>query len=268
MLDYHVHTSLCKHAVGEMEEYVQAAIDHGITEMCFTDHAPLPDGMDKEHRMEEKDMEPYLEQIAILNRKYRDISLLSGVEIDYMEGSETYYKAFLSRYHFDLVIGSVHFIRKWGDGQWVFNFDYSEETLQQQYRDYFEVLINGIQTGLFDVVGHLDLIKRPGFPVMDTNRKDVEKVLAAVKAKGMSIELNTSGLRKHIGEIYPAMKIIEMVIKKQIPIAMASDAHRPEHVGYRFDQLLNRLFQYNDFMLAHYRKRKCISRRLAQPDTE
>jgi histidinol-phosphatase (PHP family) len=150
----------------------------------------------------------------------------------------------------------------------VFNFDYSEETLEQQYRDYFEIMIKGIQSGLFDVVGHLDLVKRPGYPVLDTNREDVEKVLAAVKGKGMSIELNTSGLRKPIGEIYPAMKIIEMVIKKQIPIAMASDAHRPEHVGYRFDQLLNRLFRYDDFMLAHYRKRKCTSRRLAQPGTE
>ena len=72
MRDYHLHTTLCKHASGEMEEYVEAAIERGITEISFTEHAPLPEGEDPDHRMAPEEVEFYLEQIAILNRKYRD----------------------------------------------------------------------------------------------------------------------------------------------------------------------------------------------------
>ena len=78
-----------------MEEYVLAAIEKGIPEICFTDHIPLPNGEDTEHRMAIDELEPYLEKIAILNRKYREISVLAGIEADYVEGYETYIKEFL-----------------------------------------------------------------------------------------------------------------------------------------------------------------------------
>ncbi len=268
MRDYHVHTSYCKHASGEMEEYVLAAIEMGIPEICFTDHIPLSNGEDPEHRMAIEELEPYLEKVAILNRKYREISVLAGIEADYVEGYETYLKEFLAGYHFDLVIMSVHFIRHWQNEQWVFNFEYSAETIPQQYHDYFQAMHKGIETGLFDVVGHLDIIKRPGFPVLDTNREDVEKVLTAVKKKGMSIELNTSGLRKPISEIYPAIEIVKMAIKKDIPFTTASDAHQPQQVGYYFDLLTNHLFNYNGLKLAHYNKRKCFNHVLAPKEIE
>lgn len=268
MRDYHVHTSLCKHASGEMEEYVLAAIEKGLPEICFTDHIPLPNGEDPEHRMQKEEMETYLENIAILNRKYREISVLAGIEADYVDGYETYLKEYFAGYHFDMIIMSIHFIKHWQNEQWVFNFEYSETTIQSQYHDYFQAMIKGIETGLFDVVGHLDLIKRPGFPVLDTNHDDVEKVLDAVKKNNMCIELNTSGLRKPISEIYPTQEIIKMAIKKEIPFTMASDAHKPEHVGYQFDLLTNHLFNYKGLKVAHYNKRKCYCRLMAPQEIE
>lgn len=251
-----------------MEEYVLAAIEKGLPEICFTDHIPLPNGEDAEHRMAIEEVEPYLEKIAILNRKYREISILAGIEADYVEGNETYIKEFLAGYHFDLVIMSVHFIKHWQNQQWVFNYEYSEATIPQQYHDYFQAMLKGIETGLFDIIGHLDIIKRPGFPVLATNREDVEKVLNAIKKKEMCIELNTSGLRKPISEMYPTQEILTMAIKKDIPFTMASDAHRPEHVGYYFDLLTNHLFNYNGLRMAHYNKRKCFDHFLAPQEIE
>jgi histidinol-phosphatase (PHP family) len=163
---------------------------------------------------------------------------------------------------------SIHFIKHWQNQQWVFNFEYSESTIQRQYHDYFEAMLKGIETGLFDVVGHLDIIKRPGFPVLNTNSEDVEKVLEAVKQKNMSIEINTSGLRKPVSEVYPALEIIKMAVKKEIPLTMASDAHTPEHVGYYFDLLTNHLFNYKGLKVAHYNKRKCFSRLMAPQEIE
>ena len=265
MRDYHIHTSLCKHAYGEMEEYVQSAIEKGITEICFTDHIPLPGGQDSDHRMEPGDMEFYLEQIAALNTKYREISVLTGIEADYMEGFEAYLEDFFSRYPFDLVILAIHFVEQWPGGQWVFDFEYTEDTIEQMYREYFGVMLKGVETGLFDIVGHFDMVKRPGFPVLETNPGDVENVLDAIKKQNMSIEINTSGFRRSINQSYPAPEVLELAVGKGIPVVLSSDAHKPDHVGYRFDWMLNRLFHLTDLKLARYRGRQCVANPLVPP---
>ena len=268
MQDYHLHTSLCKHAEGEMEDYVETAIENGITEICFSDHIPLPGGFDIAHRMSLDDMENYLEKISILKRRYREITILAGIEADYVEGYEEYLEGFLSNYPLDLVIMSIHFIRRWPPGQWVYDFEYTKKTIRQKYKDYLYAMTKGIKTGLFDIVGHLDLIKRPGLPVLKTNQNEVKQVLDAASQEGMSIELNLSGLWKPINDLYPSLDILQMVVAKGIPIVMSSDAHSPEYVGACFDEILNHLFNYKGIKMATYQRRKCTVNKLVQPEDE
>ena len=268
MHDYHLHTSYCKHAEGEMEEYVEAAIRNGITEICFSDHIPLPGGYDSAHRMSLDDMEPYLEKISILKRKYREVNILFGIEADYIEGYEEYLENFLSAYPFDLVIMSIHFIKRWPPGQWVFDYQYSRETIRQRYKDYFMTMLKGIKTGLFDIVGHLDLIKRSGFSVLDNVGREVGMVLDAVAQAEMCVELNISGLFKPINDLYPSLDILELIVQKGIPIVIGSDAHQPEQVGACFDELLNHLFNYNGIKTASYQRRKRTVNKLAQPEDQ
>ncbi len=268
MHDYHIHTSLCKHAEGEIEAYIESAMDKGITEICFTDHIPFADGFDSEHRMSPSDFNRYVEKIELLRGKYRHMTIMIGIEADYIEGNEDYLRKFLSGYPFDLVIMAIHFIKKWTDKQWVFSYEYTEQTLEHQYRDYFDAMIKGIKTGLFDVVGHLDIIKRPGYPVLNTNRTDVVSVLDAVQAAGMCIELNTSGLRKHVNSPYPVLEIVQMGVEKGIPFVLSSDAHKPEQVGDFFDDIFNELFRFPDLELAQYRQRIATHHKIAQPNLE
>jgi histidinol-phosphatase (PHP family) len=54
----------------------------------------------------------------------------------------------------------------------------------------------------------------------------------------MGIELNTSGLRKPVGEIYPSPLIVVMARERGIAICFGSDAHSPEEVGDGFDAAL------------------------------
>jgi histidinol-phosphatase (PHP family) len=268
MHDYHIHTSLCKHAEGEIADYIESAIEKGITEICFTDHIPMPDGFDAEHRMAPGEFEGYVEKIELIRGKYRNIPILIGIEADYVEGYEDYLEKFLSGYPFDIVIMSVHFIKKWVDKQWVFSYEYTDQTLVHQYKDYFDAVVKGIQTGLFDVVGHLDLIKRPDRPVLHSNKRDVERALEAAAQAGMSLELNTSGLRKHVNELYPSLDIVEMAVEKGIPLVFSSDAHKPGQVGDFFDDILNELFRFPDLKMAQYRQRNCSSRKMIQPGSE
>jgi histidinol-phosphatase (PHP family) len=66
----------------------------------------------------------------------------------------------------------------------------------------------------------------------------VQPVLDRIARAGMGIELNTSGLRKPVGEIYPSPLIISMAFEREIPICFGSDAHSPEDVSASFDLAL------------------------------
>lgn len=256
MRDYHVHSPYCRHAHGEMADYIESAIEKGIVEVCFTDHIPLPDGFDSAHRMAPEEMELYLEEIKRLREMYPNISILAGIEADYIEGYEKYIEKFLSTYRLDLVIMAIHFIKGWPQNSWVFSFSYTDTSLPMIYHEYFEAMCKGINTGLFDVVGHFDIIKRPQFHVMDTNSEDVDFVLECVAKKKMSIEINTSGLRKSIGETYPAYKIIESAATKNIPLILGSDSHSAQQMGFQFPEVLKDASKFKGFKLARYKNRK------------
>jgi len=259
MLDYHMHSHFCRHAVGGLADYARSAQQKGVREICFTPHSPLPGFrpgfLNDRLRMDELEFDDYLKELETVRAAFPDLTILSGVEADYIAPMEEYLGAFLSRYEFDFVLMSIHFVSFWNDDEWVFDFG-AHRTLRSAYRDYFQEMLTGIQTGLFDCVAHLDLIKQPGHPVLATNRDDVERALSACLAHGMSVEINTSGVRKEIGDTYPGDEIVRLMIDRQINIVTGSDAHAPAQVGLYFDQLVSHYGGLLDRRLVRYRRRR------------
>jgi histidinol-phosphatase (PHP family) len=257
MFDYHLHTPFCRHASGRMESYVASALERGVREICFTPHLPLPDFPrgGSNLRMDPEELERYVDSVQDLRRRCSGCTVLCGVEADYYEGYEPYLHDVLSRHSFDLVLLSVHFVASWPGRNWLFGFNFPEKPISQVYTEYFAELKKGIRTGLFDCVAHLDVIKRPGAPVMRSNRADIEEILDLCSAHGMSVEVNTSGLRKPIGEIYPSPDILELVVKRGLPLVTSSDAHDPGSVAYGFEQLYDRLRAVPGCAIARYRGR-------------
>lgn len=267
MIDYHLHTPFCRHARGTMEEYVQRALEKGIEEICFTPHIPLPDfprGA-ANLRMDPEEFDSYLEELESLRSRYRSTTILCGVEADYYRGYEGYLESFLARYPFDLVLLSIHFIRDWPGNNWLFGFDFPSKSLSQIYGEYFRELKRGIATGLFDCLAHLDLIKQPGHPVMESNRNDIEEILDLCSRHGMSIEVNTSGLRKPIGELYPCRRIISLAVGRGLALVTGSDAHDPTAVGYAFSELHCLLEELRGSKIARYRGRILQKETAVQP---
>ncbi len=256
--DYHIHTSLCKHAGGTMEEYVQQAIRLGLREIAFTDHIPLPDQFDIQHRMAEHELETYVRQVQALQTRFPEITILLGIEADFIDGIESYLERTLRRYPFDLVIMSVHFIKDWPQGQWVFKYDFPEKSLTEIYDEYLNAVIRGIQTGLFDIVGHLDLIKRPQQSLLAHNRTRVEEVLKLVRKNAMALEINTSGWRKEIGEPYPSLDFLPLIKEYGIPVTIGSDAHAPGQVGFGFDRLQKALATTSLKPIVNFKNRKIL----------
>ncbi len=243
MVDYHLHTPFCRHAAGPMEAYVEQAIRLGLQEICFTPHIPLPDFPrgDPNVRMRPEDIDRYWEALERLRGRYRQLAILAGVEADYYEGYEEYLRGFLARYPFDLVLMSVHFIRAWPGENWLFGFHFPHKPMACVYHEYLEEVKKGIRTGLYDCLAHLDLVKQPGQPLLDSNPQDVAEVIDLCAAAGMSVEVNTSGLRRPVREPYPSPGLLERIVRRGIPVVTGSDAHEPRLVAHAFAEL-ERLF--------------------------
>ena len=258
--DYHLHTALCRHAEGTVNEYRSAAQRLKIPEICFTDHAPNPDGYDPAHRMKLNQFPSYRDMIPGFQDGEAP-KVLFGVEADYYEGCERFLREWLPSQRFDFVLGSVHFIDAWG-------FDNPEERhvwdsadVTVTWRKYFDVIWRLVDSGLFDAVGHMDLPKKFGHRPPDRDVKEmVQPVLDHIATTGMGIELNTSGLRKPVGEIYPSPMIVSMARERDIPICFGSDAHAPGDVGADFPLALDvaRETGYTDYFRIRQRKKERV----------
>jgi histidinol-phosphatase (PHP family) len=257
MFDYHLHTPFCRHASGSMEEYVRRARELKIEEICFTPHIPLLDfhrGR-SDLRMAYEDLESYIDSVQEIRARYPDYTILCGVEADYYPGYEEYLKRVLSLCDFDLVLLSVHFVHSWPGENWLFGFDFPQKTMSRIYSEYFGEIKRGIKTGLFDCVAHLDVIKQPGYPVLENNRGDVEEILQLCQTYEMSVEVNTSGLRKRIGEMYPSPEILDLIVERGLPLVTSSDAHDPSRVASGFRQLYSLLGELPHCTIARYHRR-------------
>lgn len=252
--DYHIHTKRCKHAEGEIYEYVEKAIELQISEIAFTDHIPLPDDFDISHRMAYSELESYLNDIESLRYKYPDIKIHAGIEADFYDGFEEFLYQTCQRFNFDVSILSVHFIKGWPKNNWVFSYYFPNHSIQEIYSDYLQALKRGINTGLFDIVGHLDLIKDEHFTLLDTNKSELLDVLKCVKTQSMAVEINTSGLRKEINETYPNLNMLPFLDEYEIPITFGSDAHKPEQVGFQFEKVELELSNYPNIRFANITK--------------
>lgn len=258
MIDYHNHTKLCKHAEGEIHQYIEKALSLGITEMAFTDHMPLPNDFDITHRMSEKEMDIYINQVKQVQTQYSEIKILFGIEADYYEGFEKYTEKFLNNYDFDLVIMSIHFLKNWPEGSWVFNYEFPNRTFEEIYTEYLSTIIKGINTGLFDIVGHLDIIKKPGQSMVNLVPDLVSDVLKTVNKNNMVLEINSSGFRKKICEPYPSLEMLDIIKEINVPICIGSDSHSPQQVGFKFDDIYSSLKQNGIEHLTHFERRKKI----------
>jgi histidinol-phosphatase (PHP family) len=226
-IDLHNHTERCNHAVGTIDEYIQRAIELKIDIYGFSEHAPMD--FDEKYRLAFCDMPAYVNDILSAKEKYKkEIDILLGYEVDYLPG---HMDARILSADVDYLIGSVHFIDKWGFDNPEFLSGWKEKDIDEIWKAYFEATEAMAQSGKFDIVGHLDLIKVFKFMPKTDTRLLAKDALQAIKKSNMVLELNTAGLRKPIGEIYPSRALLEAAYELEIPITFSSDAHAVEQIG-------------------------------------
>jgi histidinol-phosphatase (PHP family) len=240
-IDYHTHHERCGHAVGKLEEYVQRGIELGLEQLGLSDHLPLihvdPASYYPEMAMPMAELPRYVEECLSLKERYRGaIDLRVGLEADYIEGYEDQIREILSPYPWDYLIGSVHFLGEWDitDHRQVHGWEGKDEL--EVYRLYYDAVKKSALSGLYDIIGHMDVIKRFGYgPQTPEGKAEVRalelETLKVIADSGIAMELNASGLSKPCAEMFPAEHLLQEAFKLGIPLTLGSDAHDPAKLG-------------------------------------
>lgn len=220
---------------GWLRRYVERARARAVEEIAITEHVhrfrEAADWLDNPWWRAEarEDVDAYCADL-VRAREEHGLPLLVGVEMDWLPGRRERIEAFLADRPFDIALGSVH----WIDTLGVDHPEYPAwESLAptELWTRYLEELVAAARSGLFDVLAHPDLPKVFGqrMPAALTARLD--DAVVAIADSGVAIECSSAGLRKPIGELYPAPDLLKRFCRAGVPVTLASDAHRPEDVA-------------------------------------
>ncbi|MEX1139267.1 MAG: histidinol-phosphatase HisJ [Bacteroidota bacterium] len=258
IVDYHTHTSLCKHAQGDAEEYILRAIELGLDEIGCSEHIPMPGGFDEKHRMSlEQYQSMYAPRVTELRDRYRgEIIVRRGIEGDFFPGTESWVAGFIKENGFDYVIGSVHFLGSWGFDDMVFVHNFEGRDIDDVYEKYFEAVRQSARSGLFDIIAHCDLVKKFGHRPKKDLTELIRETMKEIRRNNLCIEINTSGLRKPVKEMYPSESILKIAHEIGVPLTLGSDAHDPADVGADFTRAIALVEQYGNGRISVFERRE------------
>jgi histidinol-phosphatase (PHP family) len=238
IVDYHMHLRApdesIDHSVEAVERFVETAAERGIDEIGFTEHVyyfeqtrPL---WSMPYHLErcKYDIDPYVE--AVLEAKRRGYPVKLGLEVDYEPEREAQTAELLAPYPWDYLIGSIHFL----DG---YSID-DEPSLvaavgaEEAWSRYYALLGRASASGLFDTLGHPDLVKMFG-PELEWDWEAVARSL-----DGTCLEVSSAGLHKRHGKLYPNPTLLAAARAQGVQITLASDAHVPQNLGRDLDRAI------------------------------
>ena len=235
-VDYHIHTKFSD-GKNVYQEYIEQALKIGATEIGFSDHITLHE---VDWRTNPKDYHLLKTQLSeICAQTHPNLNIKFGLEVDYFPHEEEAIQQLINQFPVDYVIGSVHFIDDW-------NFDsdksmYGKIDNDTLYQKYYALVQLAAKSQLFDIIGHIDLIKK--FQCYPETNQDhlIAETLDVLKENKVAFELNTSGKNKPCNEFYPSEEILKMAFEKNIPITLGSDAHKIENLNRYFPQAIQLL---------------------------
>lgn len=240
---YHIHSTFSD-GRDTVADIVQAANDVGLDEVGISDHlVVLPKGQTVSWSMAVDDLGRYFDAIErAAATAPKGLIVRRGLEVDFLPETIEQVSDLLSRCPLDYVIGSVHFFDGFPIDECKQRWDrISESERDDIIRGYWGRISEMARTRLFDIAGHLDLYKKFGhLPTVDIS-DEILTAIDAIAESGMSIELNTSGWHKPIGEAYPSAVMLKGCLARGIPVIVTSDAHTALDLAADYDRAIRLL---------------------------
>ncbi|MBF0118542.1 MAG: histidinol-phosphatase HisJ family protein [Desulfobacterales bacterium] len=255
MIDYHIHTKLCNHAKDTITAYIDNAIRAGLKEICFLEHLTIRP--DPKISMSPDEIPLYFEAVQVMKYRYiKKIKIKIGLEVDFHPEYINLINDIVNRFAFDVIGGAVHFLSGLNIVGKKDANHYENTDINDLYAKYFEEIDKMLDFDYFDVVCHIDIIKKFGYTPKRTFEKEIDLILKKIKKKNLVLELNTNGYKQPIKEQYPSSWILKQCFEKGIDVTIGSDSHKSEDVGFYNDKALSLLHQigYKDVIVFNKRK--------------
>ncbi len=240
-LDAHLHTDQSPDSAVPIDVYAARAVELGIAEICITDHVDF-DPRDPAYRYTRFEDRERTVRAAAERWAREGVTIRFGAEVTYNRSWEADVRDHLRRYRYDYVIGSVH---DWPESPYwstrVRSF-IEGRSYEEILAPYYTEIIAAARTGLFDTIGHLDVVKRYLHPHVTAaqlaTRPDLqEPALRAIVDSEVSLEVNSSGLRYPGAETYPSGPVVaryrELGGRR---VVVGSDAHSRGSFAHRLGE--------------------------------
>lgn len=238
--NFHTHTYRCKHAVGTVRDYCQAAVEQGVTTLGFSEHVPFTsEEMNiKYRRIDPKELPEYCQDVRAAKIEFPELQLFTGMELEYEKDYfASYYPELKERLNLDYMIGAVHYF--YGDDGVMRPFWVPDLVLD--YKDYRRIMENSIhmmETGFLLYLAHPDAFTR-FYPYWTKELEAITRdMLACAEALKVPLELNANGWRKEdmvlsdgtSRKCYPWAPFWELAAEYDLEYVIGSDAHKPNDV--------------------------------------
>ena len=250
LANYHTHTTFCDGS-DPPETMVRAAVAAGIRVLGFSAHTLFPIVTDWHLPVDRYGA--YCAEIRRLAEAYRDrITILCGFEADFLPGFPPPSHATYAAFRPDYLIGSTHYVFD-GDPADRFTVDGPVEEVRdglarlfkgdarRLVETYFALQREMVAAGDFEIVGHPDLIRKRNGVLRffdereDWYREELVKTADAIAQSGKIVQINTGGMARHaIDDTYPSDDFLTLLLRRNVPVMINSDAHAAQTLTYGF----------------------------------
>lgn len=233
LIDLHVHSTFSGDGESSVEDYCKKAREVGVSEIGFSEHwdfNPDDPGYGK------YDYAKALSGFMCARKCINNPKIIFGAEIGYNREYENEIRKSLKGKEFDYIIGSVHIIGNEIISRKI-NNHFEDKTEDEAYLPYFAELKNAAESGLFNIIGHFDLIKRYGVSYFGRFKpekydSEITEILELMVKNNIALEINSSGLRQLPKEAYPSLETIKLYRKLGGElVTVGSDSHSKDSLG-------------------------------------
>jgi histidinol-phosphatase (PHP family) len=273
LYDQHLHTWFSVDSQSDPAENARQAMELGMAGLTFTDHF---DSHPTEWPLCKYDYDAIASAVSGLRARYGDRLFIGhGIEVCYQPEQMDMILGFLESHRFDLVLLSVH----WFKGKALHEREHwAGLNAATGTREYLETVLDAAcfvldlkRRGLrpFDVLGHLDLVKRYTqryFEQFDIRSCGdlVDEILRTCIEADLVPEVNLSTLLQSLPEPCPADWVVARYVELGgRTMTLGSDAHRPEHVALGIAEAADKLRRQGIESLAVFNSRQRRDERLS-----
>ena len=234
LVNYHSHTYRCKHATGEVVEFVNAASEAGLEIFGVSDHAAFPDNRWPDVRMRYEELDDYVEAVRAAQRSVPQVQVLLGMECEYVPEFKNYLQdELLGKRQFDYLIGAGHYTPHKGD--WLNSF--TKLNCKPHLKSYAEHLCQMMESKLFAFIAHPDIFGSANLEWSADLNACSREILRTAEETQTPLEINGNGLRKKFLKSsdgfrppYPWRPFWELASEFNIKVVCNSDCHLPNEV--------------------------------------